>query len=106
MATTKFYATESDFFQVIRETKTTVTVRPVRSEFIDYGHVANAFDYEAVRRARPNDFTTCWMFSDKQNESGKRCKRQTCDDSIIIDAYYGVSAYPCSDTETFEVYYR
>ena len=105
MAATKFYATDSDFFQVIRETKTTVTVRPVRSEFIDYGRVANAFDYEAVRRARANDFTTCWMFSDKQNESGKRCKKQTCNDSIIIDASYGVYAYPCSDTETFEVFY-
>ena len=106
MATTKFYATESDFFQVVKETKTTVTVRPVTSEFVGYGHIATAFDYEAVRRARANDFTTYWLFSDAQNANGKRCKKQACNDSILINACYGVYAYPCTDTETFEVYYR
>ena len=104
MATTKFYATESDFFQVVRETKTTVTVRPVKSEFVRYGHIANQFDYEAVRRARENDFTTSFLFDDKQNANGKHCKRYN-DGSIVLNASWGVYAYPCDDVETFEVYY-
>lgn len=104
MTATRFYATDHDFFQVVRETKATVTVRPVKSEFVKYGNVSNQFDYEAVRRARANDFTTSFLLSDAQNLNGKRCKVNR-DGSITLNAGWGVRAYPCDETETFEVFY-
>lgn len=101
MARTKFYTTGSDFFQVISETAKSVVVRPVKSECLDITTVYTAFDYDVKHRAIKNDFTTVWYFNDKQNKNGKRCKRNSFDDSICINSYYTINAYPTNGTEVY-----
>lgn len=102
MATTKFYASEcGDFFQVIRETAKTVTVRPVKSECIGTTAVHTAFDYDVKHHAVANDFTTVWYLDAKQNANGKRCKKDTGGDWIVINSDYRIWAYPCADTAIF-----
>ena len=108
MAATKFYSTDGgDFFQVIRETKTTVTVRPVNSEYLETTAIYTAFDYDVKRRAIANDFTTSFLFTDAQNANGKRCKKNaTGNGGIILSNYYGACAWPCDEVDTFNRDFR
>jgi hypothetical protein len=97
----KFYTTGyGDFFQVVHETKTTVTVRPIKSESLGVTTVYTAFDYDVKCRAIENDFTTCWWFDDKQNANGKRCKKDA-NGHIIINPYHRIYAYPSDGTEEY-----
>lgn len=94
---TKYYATDSDIFQVVKETRTTVTVRPVRTDSRTTA-VRSAFDFDQLHKARENDFTTSWLLDDRQNANGKRCK-VLADGSICISSHWGVYAYPSDGTE-------
>lgn len=93
----KFYATDSDIFQVTRETKATVTVRPVRTDCTTT-RIRSAFDFDQLHKARADDFTTSFLFDDRQNANGKRCKILR-DGSICINSYWGVYAYPSDGAE-------
>lgn len=62
------------FFQVVNATNKTVTVRPIESEKVRDGDVRTAFDFDVVVRPKRNHFTTCYLFTDRQNKVGKRCK--------------------------------
>lgn len=62
------------FFQVIKATDKTVTVRPIESEKVRDGEYRTAFDYDIVVRPKRDHFTTCYLLTDKQNAEGKRCK--------------------------------
>ena len=99
----KFYSTDGgDFFQVVRETKATVTVRPVRSERVSIDAVRTAFDYDVTHKAIPNSFTTVFYLDAKQNTDGKRCKKNaTGNGGIILSNYYDVCAWPCGQLDTF-----
>ena len=90
----KFYATDSDFFQVVKETKTFVTVRPVTSKHIATTEIRSAFDYDQLFEAQADSFTTTYLFDGDQ----KRCKKQG-DGSICINSYWGVYAWPSTGRE-------
>ena len=100
MAATKFYSTSAgDFFQVVRETKTTVTIRPVESECLGTTTVYTAFDYDVKRKAKENAFTTSYLLTDTQNRNGKRCK--VSDGTICINSAWSVYAYASDGIDEF-----
>jgi hypothetical protein len=105
MAHPKFYVTrDGDFFQVIRATAKTVTVRPVNhTSEIDEIHAA--FDFDVTNHAVADDFTTIFYFDAKQNADGKRCAVKS-DGTICLDSYYGIRAYPSNGTATSNRNYR
>ena len=63
-----------NYFQVVAVTAKTATVRPIKSKKVRDVQVRTAFDYDIIMKPLRNEFTTSWLFNDKQNESGKRCK--------------------------------
>ena len=62
------------FFQVVKATDKTVTVRPIESEKVRDGDTRTAFDYDVVVRPKRDHFTSCYLLTDKQNREGKRCR--------------------------------
>ena len=100
MARTQFYSDGHGFYQVVKRTKATVTVRPVKSECLGTTTVYTAFDYDVKHRALKDEFTTTWLFDDKQNANGKRCKVDP-NGYICLSSYFRVHAYPCEETEIF-----
>ena len=61
---------DGDFYQVIKSTKTTVTVLPIEHEFIGN---ADPYGWEHAYMPKKDCFTTSWHFTDSQNTNGKRC---------------------------------
>lgn len=64
------FASNGDFYQVVKTTAETVTVRPIESRFVGYA--------DEQRRERAyipvrDRFTLSPFFTDAQNERGKRC---------------------------------
>lgn len=96
------FSTGSEFFQVTRATKCTVTVRPIKSVCTGTTAVYTAFDYDISLEAKRDEFTTVWYFDDKQNANGRRCKVDP-NGCIRLSSYYHIDAYP---TNGHEIYNR
>lgn len=62
---------DGSFYQVVKATASTVTVKPIESEFVG---MADDYGWERAYMPKPGRFTTSFAFTDKQNEQGKRCK--------------------------------
>lgn len=93
------------FYQVISATDKSVVVRPIETEVVGLGDVRTAFDYDIVVRPRIGRFTTSWLFNERQNAKGRRCRvRQFNTDpdgptSICLSQAFGVWAYQLVGTD-------
>ena len=98
----------SQFFQVVKATDKTVTVRPIESEKVRNGDVRTCFDYDVVVRPKLNHFESCYLLTDAQNKNGKRCKihqYNTDPDGpvqICINEYWRHWAYQVTGSEVTE----
>ena len=92
-----------NYFQVVAVTSKTATVRPIKSKMVRYGNAYTCFNYEVIMKPLRNEFTTSWLFDDKQNESGKRCKIHQFNidpdkpAQIKLSNAFGVWAYQLTD---------
>lgn len=64
------FCCDGDFFQVVKATSKTVTVKHIRSKFIGF---QDSYGWEKGYIPMQGDFCNYCMWSDDQNENGKRC---------------------------------